>query len=169
LHKTIFAMTQKLVRQYGTRDPYELAESLGIEIMRSDRLKKLKGMYLYILRNPYIVINTNSSEILQKIVCAHELGHDRLHRKLASQGALQEITLFDMTARPEFEANLFAAELLMSDEEIISLQQQGFDAFQIASALESDINLVTLKISQLKKRGYPFDIDTSLYDRRFIN
>jgi len=164
----LFEMAQRLARRYNTRDPYEIAENMGIDIIRSNRLKKLKGMYLYILRNPYIVINTNTPEEMQRIICAHELGHDRLHRKLAAQGGMQEISLFDMTTRPEYEANVFAAELMLADEDITALQKEGYDAFQIASKLNSDINIVALKISQMKKRGYPFDVDLSLYDRKFI-
>ena len=165
---TIHEIAEQLVRRYGTRDPFELAECLNIEIMHSDKMKKLKGMYLYILRNPYIVINTNSSEQIQRIVCAHELGHDRMHRDLAARGAIQEVSLFDMATRPEYEANVFASELLLADEEIVELLEKGYDAFQMASELASDINIVSLKINQMKLRGYPFDIDTSLYDRKFI-
>ncbi len=168
LKHTIFELAQELVRRYDTRNPFEIAESLGVEIMYSDNLRQLKGMYLYILRNPFIVINSNLSEAEQRIVCAHELGHDRLHRALARQGAMQEISLFDMAARPEYEANIFAAELLLSDGDMIEAQNYCGDVFAIAMKLESDVNLITLKVAEMEKRGYPFSVDTTLYDRRFM-
>ncbi len=168
MSETVHVIAERLVHRYGTRDPFDIADCLGVEIMRSDKLCKLNGMYLYILRNPFIVINSNLSDHIQRIICAHELGHDRLHRNLAALGAIQETLLLDMTTKPEFEANIFAAELLLSDNDILSLRDSGFDAFQMASELETDVNLVLLKTSQMKKRGYPFDIDTSLYDRKFI-
>lgn len=168
MHSTIYEMTERLVQRFGTRDPFELAEALKIEIMRSNRIKKLSGMYMYILRNPYIVINSNVPEQLQRIVCAHEIGHDRLHRALAAGGIMKETALFDITTRPEYEANVFAAEFLLTDESIIALSGEGADVFQMASRLESDVNIVSLKIAQMKKRGYPFEVDTSFYDRHFI-
>ena len=69
-------------------------------------------MYKIIKRNRVIFINSNLPEYLQKIVCAHELGHDILHRHLAKNVALQEFMLYDMTSRPEYEANMVAADIL---------------------------------------------------------
>mgnify|MGYP002626930734 CR=1 FL=1 len=91
---------------------------------------------------------------MQKIVCAHELGHDTLHQTFARSKALQEFMIYDMTSRPEYEANIFAAELLLDDEELFELFKEGHDAQQLASILNTDINLVALKIASLNYRGY---------------
>jgi len=56
----------------------------------------------------------------------------------------------------EYEANLFAAHVGLPDEEIVEYIYQGFDASQIAAAMNSDINLVALKVSELSRRGYSF-------------
>ena len=100
--------------------------------------------------------NTNGklSERDQRTVCAHELGHDRFHKHFAKSAALQEFMLYDMRSRPEYEANIFAGELLIGDEDIMPLVLDGLDIYQIAGELDEDMNLVLIKIDELRKRGY---------------
>ena len=50
---------------------------------------------------------------MKRIVCAHEIGHDRLHRALAKKHGLQEFVLYDMATKPEYEANIVATEILL--------------------------------------------------------
>ena len=86
------------------------------------------------------------------------IGHDCLHRKEAVQvGGLQEFNIFDMRdQRMEYEANMFAAQIALPDEEILEYIYGGYDVGQIARAMCSGINLVALKVSELNTRGYRF-------------
>ena len=84
-----------------------------------------------------------------RIVCAHELGHDQLHRKLAQANSLHEFTLYDMTTRPEYEANIVAAEILIDNDELLDYIYNYH-----YSAMDTDINLVALKIAHLTELGY---------------
>lgn len=155
----IIARADGLVHKYQTRNPYEIAKNLGVEVIRWDGFSRLKGMYRIIKRNRYIFINDNLDEQLCKIVCAHELGHDLLHRSLANSGIIKEIMLYDMSAKPEFEANIFAAELLIPDEDILNLiKSQNYTPEQLAHLLETDVNLISLKIYALNLKGYNFQI-----------
>ncbi|WP_317380927.1 ImmA/IrrE family metallo-endopeptidase [uncultured Intestinimonas sp.] len=145
----------KLVRRCGTRDPFEIARQLGIEIIFCDDLGSLKGMYRVIKRNRFIFINSSLSDKMQKIVCAHELGHDQLHRKLACANGLHEFMLYDMSTRPEYEANIVAAEILLDNDELLDyIYTYNYSAEQIARAMDTDINLVALKIAHLTEIGY---------------
>ncbi len=154
-YETITARVQELIRKYGTRDPFVLAKELGIEVIWSDEWTKLKGMYFYMKRRRFICLNSNLDEQMKKIVCAHEIGHDQLHRHLAKEKALQEFMLYDMTSRPEYEANVFAASVLLDDDVMLRLiYENHYDAQQIACAMNSDINLVALKAAELTKKGY---------------
>ena len=147
----------KLVQHYGTRDPFKIAKEIGVKVMFVDDLKTLKGVYKVIKRNRWIFINSNLSPRMQKIVCAHELGHDQLHRHLAKGDGLVEFMLYDMTSRPEYEANVFAADLLLPDDDILELiYEYNYDAEQIACHLSSDINLVALKTDTLISKGHNF-------------
>jgi len=152
------SITQKgatLVLQCATRNPFRIAKQLGIHVLYRSNFGQLKGMYKVILRNRFIFINSNLPEQMQKIVCAHELGHDQLHRNLAETGCF-EFVLYDMDTRPEYEANIFAAELLLPEQEVLEYIECGYDTEQIARRMNTDINLVSLKISYLIQQGYSF-------------
>ena len=109
----------RLVKRCGTRDPFSIARQLGIEVLFCEDFGPLKGMYRVIKRSRFIFINENLSGRMQRIVCAHELGHDQLHRNLAKGSAIQEFMLYDMTTKPEYEANIVAAEILLDTDEIL--------------------------------------------------
>ena len=154
----IIRRADALVRSTGTRDPERIAEALGI-IVKDVNFEKQKGLYKVILRNRFIFIKSDLSEVMRRIVLLHEIGHDQLHRHLADVS--QEFQIFDMRGNVmEYEANLFAAQIALPDEEILNYIRSGYDAAQIAMATASDINLVALKVSELSRRGYSFrDVD----------
>ena len=144
-----------LVRRYGTRDPFKIAKELGIEVLFCEGFGPLKGMYRVVKRNRFIFINQDMSEQMQRIVCAHELGHDQLHRSLAKNNAIQEFMLYDMRSTPEYEANIVASEILLDTDEILEyIYHYDYTSEQIARVMETDINLVALKIAHLAETGY---------------
>ncbi|MBE6638321.1 MAG: ImmA/IrrE family metallo-endopeptidase [Ruminococcaceae bacterium] len=155
-----------LFQKYQTRDPFAIAETLGIHVRYSDAFKQLKGMYTVIARNRFIFLNANNSPQMNRIVCAHELGHDQLHRDAAKRSPLQEFSLFDSSSKQEYEANLFAAELLLSDEEMLSYIASGKNCTEIAAVTETDPNLVALKVDCLVEAGYP--LNAQIYQNRFL-
>ena len=68
---------------------------------------------------------------------------------------IHEFMLYDMKSKPEYEANIVAAEILMdSDEVLLYIYEYGYTAEQIASAMSTDINLVALKVAHLATLGY---------------
>lgn len=145
-----------LVRRFGTRDPFHLAKALGVTVMFRSDFKDLKGMYKVILRNRYIFLNGNLDPSMQWVVCAHELGHDLLHRRFLSSSMFKEFVLYDMKQKPEFEANVFAAELLLDDEVVVACFREGYDVFQVAGMLGVDVNLLLVKVHELFKRKGDF-------------
>ena len=141
---------ERLVRRCGTRDPFEIARQLGIEVLLCPDFGSMKGMYRVIKRNRFIFLNRDLTPQMHRIVCAHELGHDRLHRNLAKTGAIQEFMLYDMTTRPEYEANIVAAEILLDTDEVLDyVYNFGYTSEQIAKTMSTDINLVALKVAHL--------------------
>ena len=91
----IKSLADKLIQKYKTRDPFYICEAIGLNVLYKD-LGSLKGMYTVIKRNRYAILNSNLSLIERKIVCAHELGHDILHRGFAKDTFLQEYMLYDI-------------------------------------------------------------------------
>jgi Zn-dependent peptidase ImmA (M78 family) len=144
-----------LIKKFKTRDPYELCDALDIKIRYKDLGTQIKAYYIYIARIRNIVINYNVSEVVQRILVAHELGHDRLHTELAMQKGFHELELFNQTTTTEFEANVFAAELLIDDKELLKLfNDKDKSFFDIASELYIPAPLLDFKFRVLKHRGY---------------
>lgn len=153
--KQLALVGSKLVKRSGSRDPLEIAADIGIEVMMCDGFGPLKGMYRVIKRNRFIFINEDLPLWMQRIVCAHELGHDQLHRNLAQENPLREFMLYDMRSKPEYEANIVAAEILLDNDELFDyIYHYRYSAEQIARAMHTDINLVALKIAHLNELGY---------------
>lgn len=160
----IIQIANNLVRKHGTRDPEKIARELGIRIYYVP-LKRQKGMYKVIKRNRCIFVNENLDEVMRTIVILHELGHDQLHRRQAD--CFREFQLFDMSKNSmEYEANLFAAQISLPDDEVIDYIYHGYSIDQIAGELNSDINLVAIKASELARRGYAFR--TPEYKNNFL-
>lgn len=141
-------VANKLIKKFDTRDPFQLCQAIGVEVFYAD-LGSLKGMYKYLKKNRFAVINENLDPFTKTLVCAHELGHDILHQNLARKVCLQEFILYDMKSRPEYEANLFASEILLPDDIILNLARDGYDIEQISKELCTDINLIALKVSSM--------------------
>ncbi len=149
----IHGMAEELKKAHGD-DPAEIAEDLGIKIIKNYEFKKLYGLYTIIKRKRVIIINGNLEPATERVVLAHELGHDRLHRELAENRAVLDTALYDMTARPEYEANTFAAELLIGDDVIFELMRgYGYSAEQTAARLGLSQNLVMIKLHSMQLRG----------------
>lgn len=146
---------ENLMERCDTRDPYKIARQLGIEIIPSN-FKKQKGAYIVIKRNRFILVKQDLHPVMKRIVIAHELAHDDLHRDFAQNGVkFQEFNIFDMrTGRHEYEANVFASHLLLDDKEFLDYANEGYDTQQIACAMNSDINLVSLKADIMIAKGY---------------
>ena len=168
LDKRVFTLPKRLIRKYGTRDPFEIAEALGIEIIMCPDFKRQKGAFSVIARNCFIFINANLSDEMQRIVCAHELGHALLHRKIAeAAGGLLEFELFDINDQCEYDANAFAATLLLDDEELLEMVHEGHDVVYIARSMGTNVNLVLLKLNEMRKQGYELNLP-EIPSRKFL-
>ncbi len=144
----------RLIRTHEERNPEKLARRLGIWI-EPQPFKRQKGVYTIIDRQPIIFIKDNLNSVMRSIVIAHEIGHHVLHRDELKNRPFKELNLFDIgNNQIEYEANLFAAQLMLPDDEITEYIYRGYSVSQIAKAMRSNINLVALKVAELNNRGY---------------
>ena len=158
----IYSKVEKLCKKYKTRDPYELANALGIIVLFRD-LKLLKGFYTIDKQTRYIAINQQLDENRQKLICAHELGHDSLHQHYAQFSYLRDFTLFDYTGRIEHEANLFASDLIIPDTDLLlKACWECYTYKQIARVFRVPEQLVRLKAFSMEKRGHRMHIPESV-------
>jgi len=153
----IIAKADKLIADIGTRNPHRIVDELGIEIIPLN-FKRQRGAYKVIMRNRFIFIKNDLHPVMENIVLFHEIAHDTLHREEAIKaGGFKEFNIFDMRdSRMEYEANIFAAQISLPDDEILEYIYIGYDTQQIARAMNSDINLVALKADALIMQGYNF-------------
>lgn len=163
----VYWIGEELVDRFQTRDPFEIADALGIHVLFRDNFGSLKGMYRVINRNRFVFINGKLNEPVQILVCAHEVAHDQLHRPLGMSNGLQEFTFYDMTSRPEFEANIVAADILLDSNEILEyIYGCHYTVEEIARAMYTDPNLVALKIRSLNHKGH--SIREQIYRSDFL-
>ncbi len=152
----IIELAENVMREYSGRNIFETAENSGVNLWFRE-LGSLKGLYLYENSKRYIVVNRSLSKHLQRIVCAHELGHDMLHREL-SAGGIREHTLFLANNKTEREANLFAAEVLITDNEALSVLEYSRTVQDAAYELDTLPEIVCYKLELLNFKGHSFNI-----------
>ncbi len=158
----IIDLADALNAEYGGRDVYATAENSGI-ILWFRKLGNLKGFYMRENGQRYIIINKALDSAMQKTVCAHELGHDNLHRELSEAG-IRDTTMFLDSNRTEREANLFAAELLISDDELLSELEYNPGIEALSYTFDVPPEVIRYKLEILNFKGYHFDLEAANSD-----
>ncbi|MBR2742691.1 MAG: ImmA/IrrE family metallo-endopeptidase [Clostridia bacterium] len=165
MREYIVSEAHRLREKYKTDDPFLICEALGVDVRERADFKNLKGFYCVMNRRRFIVINANLNERDKRAVCAHELGHDRLHRELAASSVMRDFSLYDTSSKPEYQANLFAAELLISDSDVLSLADGGMDYFSMCRTLSYAPDLVAFKLYSMIQRGYALTLPQNVNSR----
>ena len=110
-------------------------------------------------RTTYVVINGNLTDSEKRIVAAHELGHIVLHKDHLKLAPMKDSILYDMTGKLEYQANSFAADLLISDAEIRSLlKEEEMDYFEACHRLDTAPDLISFKLFNLNKRNTSYNL-----------
>ena len=112
-----------------------------------------KGFYLTNERRKSIAINSDLAELIQRIILAHELGHAVLHSQQPAK-AFHDCAFMDQTNRTEYEANIFAAEFLLDDKEVLDTLRTENDFFRAASILNVPPELLDFKLQLLQREGH---------------
>lgn len=133
----------KIKNKYGTNNPFELCEKLGIWVYTVP-LGKTQGHYTYAKRKKVFFINENLSEVEKYFCCAHELGHALLHTK--SNVYFNSSNTFFIQNKFENQANEFAAELLI-DNNILE-KFEGCSLEKISECTSIDIKYLNLKFNK---------------------
>jgi Zn-dependent peptidase ImmA (M78 family) len=145
--KYIKGIIENLKKKYKTECPYELANDLGITLIVCPLGKPL-GMYKYINKNKVIYINSILNEYQRRYVLAHEIGHAILHLKsscfFTSTRNLSKL-------KKEYEANIFASELLINFDVVDSLYIQGYSIGQLSSYYRVPVELIEFKFKESRK------------------
>ena len=158
LAQEIYEIVEALTQRHGTRNPLTIAKNLGIHIYYPDNFTKLLGMYMHAYHNSAIFLNDQMSEPMILMVAAHELGHDQLHRDQIKYKTFKDFNTSMLKDPNEYEANAFAAHLLMQTDQFMEYANAQYTPEQIAASMNTNRELVIIKQNELIKLGYPLNI-----------
>lgn len=147
---------EKVKKRYQESDPFRLCQAMGIILLpRSFGTAEdaIKGFFLQKSRIKTITYNIDLPEVFQRIIVGHEIGHVQLHAKSGFQ-TFQDVSMFDVSSRLEKDANLFAAEYLLDDDEVLEKLNSDNTFFSAASALRVPFELLDFKFRVMKWKGY---------------
>lgn len=135
-------LVSNFINIYKTNNVYEICSQLNIKIYKS-HLKDIKGYFLNISEGISIVVDYNLDAHEERCVIAHELGHVMLHR--SSNICYLKNYTYSNTNKLENEANEFAAELLITNEDIKEASEKQFSIEQMACYFEVPKELIEYK------------------------
>ena len=146
----IKSLAEKLVRKYGTHDPFKIAEALGYIVLYAP-LVGVRGFYQYLKRCHIIYLDPELDEDTARFVCAHELGHSLLHRGI--NRIFMDTRTFLVSSRYETEADQFAADLLYDDYDLQDLLT--FPLPTAAASMGVSEELATYRLQTVQPTLYP--------------
>lgn len=169
MNNSFYEDAQRLRRKYDTDNPFEVLKSMNAVVIFSQAYPKngLKGYCAIMNRIQYVVINGKLSRIEQRVVGAHELGHLIRHKSDLKPGAaFRDSDIYYATGRKEREANLLAAEFLISDEDVLDLMHgSGSNFYTVASELYVPAPFFAFKLYSMVARGFamkmPVELDSA--------
>ncbi|MEG0911916.1 MAG: ImmA/IrrE family metallo-endopeptidase [Ruthenibacterium sp.] len=147
---------ERVKHRYDEADPLRLTKAMGILVQYGSfgiSEHSCKGFYFYCSRKRAIIINSDLPDMMQRVVLAHEIGHAILHRETVKLHAFQEVSLYDATSQYEYEANIFAAEYLLNDQEILEKLNESGSFFNLAAELSIPPEVLDFKFRILKSKG----------------
>ena len=125
----------QICKKYKTQNPYELADCLSININYCE-LGTIRGFFVQRNRIKQIFINHNLPEQIRKFVLSHEIGHAIMH---PNRNTLFLQNTFFSTDRLEIEANKFAIQIVMPDEDIMEHWEYTIDEWAMFYGLPREI------------------------------
>lgn len=169
MNNSFYEEAQYLRKRYGTNDPFEVLDAMHAVVKFSQAYPRdgLKGYCAIMNKIQFVVINGNLKRSEQRVVAAHELGHLIRHKDDLKPGAaFKDHDIYNATGKKEREANLLAAEFLITDNDVLDLMQPSdSNFFTVASQLHVPAPFFAFKLYSMVQRGFamrvPVDLDSS--------
>lgn len=153
----ISEQVKKIKSKYIELNPKELCKDIKVTLIYQPMgafENACKGFYMEQSRSRVIVVNSQLEPRMQEIILAHEIGHAVLHRDIPSIKNFQDFSLFDKTSIYEYQANIFAADFLLDNQDVLTVINEDVTFFAAASILGVPAELLDFKFRILKKKGY---------------
>lgn len=148
-----YEQAQKIHKQYWDYslplNPIEIANKMGIKVYSSPSLGSLGGYYD--AEKNIIVINSEDPIARQRFSVAHELGHCALGHGSSPRDNSKEYNQRSYVPK-EYEANLFAAELLMPKDAVrVMVEQRNLTFLKLCEVFGVSQSAMQIR---LEKLGY---------------
>ena len=170
----IYNEVGRVIKKFGTRDPYELLDAIGAITKFSYEYPRdgLKGYCTILNRSQYVVINGKLDEFDRKVAAGHEAAHLIIHRPQIMSSpvrTMRDFNLYDSSGRVEREANFFLADFIISDKDTLEAIKASHDFFSAARELYIPAPLLAFKLYSMMRRGHdvhnPIDLDSKFLGR----
>ncbi|WP_312667773.1 ImmA/IrrE family metallo-endopeptidase [Tissierella praeacuta] len=139
-------IVQGLIEIYETRNVYELVDLLNIGLIKRDLPTGIKGKFFRdLFDNEFIFVSNELSPQEEIQVIAHELGHAILHTELTASYYTENHLL--NKDQIEYQANKFAAELLMPNDVDFSIYD-SMTIKELSCLFEVSEKLIELKFKE---------------------
>ncbi len=152
----IIQEVEDLKEDFDETDPFRLAEDLDICLCpysMGTTPGAVKGCALFLRQIPFIIFNDEMPRTYQRLIVAHELCHIVFHFTKAGQ-VFHDTGLLDENNVLDREANYFAAELVISDDDVMDCCRDGLTFYQCAALLEVPPEMLALKYFLMQEKGY---------------
>lgn len=165
MSELIFQQAMRYRKKLMSSDPYELLDDMGVVLRRSSAYPRdgLRGYCAIINRTKYVVINCKQPAAEQRVVAGHEAGHLILHKAELRAGAMSDFDVYNVTGRLERQANFFAADFLIDDDDVLDLMRsRDADFFNVAKELCIPAPFFAFKLYSMVSRGYSMRVPVDL-------
>lgn len=139
-------IAESLVRKCGTRDPFRIANDLGMLVIRTP-LKGIRGFYQYVKRCVIIYVDSELDEWASRFVCAHEIGHALLHR--GYNRIFMDTHTYFAVNRQEITADRFAVDLLFDDDDLRDFLEHPIQL--AADCMGVSVELAEYRLTSIKQ------------------
>lgn len=164
--KEICFKVANIISECGTRNPRKICSALGINVYYHDLQKELKGYYVNKFGIENIILDSNLTEEYEPIILGHELGHSVLHGDTVM--TYHEIGIHDSLDTLEVQAHYFCAELLISDEQVLSAFEEYNDFEAVAKSLYVPNDLLDFKLELMESKGLLTTKNLNYANRNFL-
>lgn len=133
-----------LKKYYKTENPFDIINAKHI-LLIYEELGSIRGYYNKVLRMKQIHINCNLDHQRSLFTATHELGHAILHPN--SNTPFLMANTYQSVNRLEIQANKFAMEFLVSDQELEQyIKEYNYNLDQLAQTLGYHKELIELRL-----------------------
>lgn len=133
-----------LVKNFETRNPFDICNGLGVVVLRP-RLLGVRGFFIQEDGVSIVNVSCDLPDHAARFVCAHELGHSQMHKGV-NRLFLDRCT-YELPSRYENEADKFACHLLFGEPPLF--QEDLLTDKEIAAALNVPTNIVMQRLFEL--------------------